>query len=477
LIWQGETDDNNDERLLIACADGNLVILNGRENIVPQRQVVIADDNILDDKQIESLKTSTKLSNDGKKEDSSDKTTTATKKKNAQFEDLGEPNGVDSVKDTASRNNVQPAVLTKQLKERNKHTFDDDDDDDNIGEDDDADSPSRNSTKNSRINEFIDDEADDDDDSSKTERGTTNKGYEIGRTTGQNKNMIDEFDNASADDDSYDGDRVKRYHGSSKNGFIMDLPECQAPFGVSSTPLDLPRRFLCWNHIGSVTLVQGTGGSEDTNVVSTRNTIDIHFTNSFSRRNITFTDNLGFILGSLGEDGAIFATDVADDDDDNDDNDNDGVLGDDYLRGLSNKTKEAVKRAQRSKKDLDKATGSTLYFNRFETFGNVRDKDWVLTLPSGERVVGCACGEGWAAAITRYVHVRLTKIPTRSKLQISDITFSCRPTRAHLSIAAVSFDCSRQEEIKVIFYGFPESLSRWLVEVDLLLSFTISASH
>jgi chromosome transmission fidelity protein 4 len=109
---------------------------------------------------------------------------------------------------------------------------------------------------------------------------------------------------------------------------------------------------------------------------------------------------MGFILGSLGEDGAIFATDVTDDDDMDGKVDNDL---DDVVNNMSEATKAAVKRSQRSREGGAKATGSTVYFHRFETFGALRDKDWYLTLPAGERALGCACGESWAAVVTRFV--------------------------------------------------------------------------
>ena len=48
-----------------------------------------------------------------------------------------------------------------------------------------------------------------------------------------------------------------------------------------------------------------------------------------------------------------------------------------------------------------KPTGSSIFFYRFETFGNIREKDWYITLPDGERVLGTASGEGWAAAMTK----------------------------------------------------------------------------
>jgi chromosome transmission fidelity protein 4 len=75
--------------------------------------------------------------------------------------------------------------------------------------------------------------------------------------------------------------------------------------------------------------------------------------------------------------------------------------------GLSEKTKDLVKRSQRSAKNINKPTGSSIYFHRFETFRSLRDKDWYLTLPSGELALGCACGEGWAAVMTSRRFLRL----------------------------------------------------------------------
>ena len=141
---------------------------------------------------------------------------------------------------------------------------------------------------------------------------------------------------------------------------------------------------MCWNHIGAITLLQGD-----------RNTVDITFTDSAYKRPISFTDNINFLLGSLGEDGGIFASDLQG----GDDSDEEGM---DDLNDLnmSERTKKAVRKSHTKRKD-GKPTGSSLFFYRFDTFGNIRDKDWYLTLPDGERVLGTACGEGWAAAMTR----------------------------------------------------------------------------
>jgi chromosome transmission fidelity protein 4 len=155
---------------------------------------------------------------------------------------------------------------------------------------------------------------------------------------------------------------------------------------------------MCWNHIGSVTLLQGESGVS-------HSSIDIDFTDSAFRRPISFTDNMGFILGSVGEDGGIFATDLNEDDDDDMDRDDENVV---EGLNMSETVKAALKKSQRKRMAKDgKAAGSSIYFNRFDTFANPRDKDWYLTLPDGERALGCACGEGWAAVITSRRFLRL----------------------------------------------------------------------
>ncbi|KAL7578377.1 hypothetical protein ACA910_012779 [Epithemia clementina (nom. ined.)] len=174
----------------------------------------------------------------------------------------------------------------------------------------------------------------------------------------------------------------------------LQLPDPQAPFAPSATPLDLPRRFLCWNHIGTITTMQSDG----------RNTINMQFHDSGFRvrPTVNFTDTMGFIMGSLGEEGGLFATDLPHDDDDDDD-DLRGVV--DGLQ-ISEQTKVALKRSRAGNKGK-KLAGSTIYFHRFETIASIRDKDWYITLDCGERVLGCACGTAWSAVITSRRFLRL----------------------------------------------------------------------
>jgi hypothetical protein len=52
-----------------------------------------------------------------------------------------------------------------------------------------------------------------------------------------------------------------------------------------------------------------------------RNTVDISFTDSAFRRPFSFTDHINFILGSLGEDGGIFASNLQQEDEQDDEMD------------------------------------------------------------------------------------------------------------------------------------------------------------
>ena len=198
------------------------------------------------------------------------------------------------------------------------------------------------------------------------------------------------FDHYSDDEDS---NSLVDHSLVPKQSTYIDTVKLQPAFSPSSTPLDLTRRFLCWNHIGSVTLLQG-----DNN----RNIIDINFADSAFKRPISFTDNINFIIGSVGESGGIFASDTKDDDEDMDGEEIDRL--DEF--NMSERTKQAVLRDQKKSarnSENSKPTGSSIFFYRFHTskLVNHKNKDWHLILPDGERVLGAACGDGWAAAMTR----------------------------------------------------------------------------
>jgi len=281
---------------------------------------------------------------------------------------------------------------------KTKHPSDLEDDDDS---DVDFSEPASSTAGNTNRVRFVDDEAAEDD-------GENDKGQDPTKETNKknpkseqaNKsNSSSPFDDNDDDEDSLADHRPAKKTLDDLDDAMADLDEDmpayrpmtsrtepavppQPVFSPSSTPLDLARRFLCWNHVGAITILHGDD----------RNTVDISFTDSAYKRPISFTDNMNFILGSLGEDGGIFATDLQMDDDD------DGSLdGLDDLN-MSESTKLAVRKSQ--KKGSNKATGSAIFFYRFETIGSLREKDWYLTLPVGERVWGAATGAGWAAVAT-----------------------------------------------------------------------------
>jgi len=142
--------------------------------------------------------------------------------------------------------------------------------------------------------------------------------------------------------------------------------------------------------MGVVTLHDDDAAGGDSN-----NLVDIAFHETAGlvaggRRPVTFTDNLGFIVGTLGEEGGMFATDLAE----NDDDDYYGGENEDDFAGLGVMSAIARKAMRRSRKAKRKAggggaRGSSVYFYRFETFGRNADMDWVMALPNVD-----ATGEG-----------------------------------------------------------------------------------
>jgi chromosome transmission fidelity protein 4 len=274
---------------------------------------------------------------------------------------------------TKMTNDVQKDVHGKAPKNSNARN-DDEDVDFSTNSDGDAVTPKQ------RVR-FLDDEADEDDVSEdKSPRESRSYGLEAGD---DGNIMVDDYDDfGNLPKPSMFQPRV--------SSVVHEIPP-QPAFSISSTPLDLSRRFLCWNHVGSITILHGDGD------LNHRNTVDINFTDSAYKRPISFTDNMNFILGSVGEDGAIFASDLQEEDDD-DDSIQENL---DDLQ-MSERTKQAVKRSHRKRSNPnDNPMGSSIFFYRFETFGTLRDKDWYLKLPDGERVLGSACGQGWAAVMTR----------------------------------------------------------------------------
>jgi chromosome transmission fidelity protein 4 len=365
MLW---TESDNKQVLHMACANGTLVNISGRNKIVPNDGL---DHKESSESLDESMDFETQppliIPSTGRKRIG---------KSNGEKDESGEQRG---------KLETQPAFAAEPGRKRIvKNTVNNDESDDDVDFETETTAAKASSKKSSS---FVADEAEEgiDDDEEDGESASA-RGKENGNYAGEDN-----------DDEDLLGEDYDGYVESRPLLQAASLPEPQPPFAPSATPLDLPRRIMCWNHLGTVSYLRDDDGI-------TRNTVDIDFTDAATRRPMTFTDNMNFILGSIGEDGAIFASDVTDDDDrEGDDDDDVGKLVDGLA--MSEKTKALVRRSHNKrmhKSDAKRSTGSNVYFHRFETFGPMRDKDWLLTLPDGERATGCACGEGWAAVITRY---------------------------------------------------------------------------
>ena len=270
-----------------------------------------------------------------------------------------------------------------------------DDEDDEDGDINDA-AVAESTDKDSGASKFIDDEAeaeDDDDVAASLNAEKDTAGQTAGGDDDDDKTepiADDDVDFGNHDDPMDFGDSGDDHLRATSN---YSLPPLQPAFAPSSTPIGDSRRILCWNHMGVLTLRPDVDNQGN-------NLVDISFHDNSGlaggRRPITFTDNVGFIVGTLGDDGGLFASDLMEDEDEDDEFDEDGLTA-----GLSEATRKAVKRARKKLNGNDSAKGSSVYFHRFETFGKPSDKDWVYALPDGERVLGCATGKGWCGVMTR----------------------------------------------------------------------------
>ena len=257
---------------------------------------------------------------------------------------------------------------------------------------------SQNIDKTKARNQFVADEAEendsDDDDKfddviESTEKNNQKETDQDAVPEGDAQNEGDQFDPAM--DDDYDDLDMNEPRGMTT---VAALPEPQAPFAPSSTPL-ARRRILCWNHHGVIT------SRERDEIDGTYRTIDFAFVDSATHRPVSFRDPYNFIIGTIGDEGGLFASDLMEDVDDDD-------IADDLLNDMSDTIKARVKKSGRKHgMKSDRATGSNIYFHRFDTFGSVKDKDWHLALPEGELVQGCASGQGWNAVVTSRRFLRM----------------------------------------------------------------------
>ncbi|KAL3912567.1 MAG: hypothetical protein SGARI_001088 [Bacillariaceae sp.] len=290
--------------------------------------------------------------------------------------------GSNATEDGVATSNTSPKRILKKDGKKSSNDSDDDDDDD-----DDIDFGGSSEAKASKGVRFVDDEADEDDDKDDDAEGKKADNDTTGSLSSPaNDEMMDDDYTKSSSDHRIESS----YFNSSRYVRKVEPQEAFSPSETNPTNEDELRRFLCWNHIGCATLLEG---EDDVN------TIDIHFTDAAFKRSISFSDDVGLVLGSIGEDGGIFASGLQDNVDDDNGTDIDGL--DDL--NMSERTKEAVRRDRKKsgKGDGDsEPKGSQVLFWKFDSIEAKRNNTWSLNLPDGEEALGVACGEGWSAVMT-----------------------------------------------------------------------------
>lgn len=172
-----------------------------------------------------------------------------------------------------------------------------------------------------------------------------------------------EEEEPAPEDDDHDGDRHDR--ASMADVALVQVPHMQGPFLPSSSPLDATKRYLVWSLVGNI-VSQNLGD---------HNVIEIEFADA-SRRPIRFTDHYRFIMGSIAEDGAIFASAA--------------------FSGAD---------ADRREDEEDEEEHSTVFFRPFANYST--KNQWLFTLPKGEGALSVAVGMRWAAVATTRQWVRL----------------------------------------------------------------------
>ena len=375
ILWH-QDEEKKEECLYLALQNGTMMTILGRDNIIPKEAKRLASQNI-DEKEHEK---DTMESNQDSQRSFGD--------------DLDDDAGLETQPPEDRTKDENKSYDEYDMDDYDNH---DDDDDDNDDDGDNLDNPPK-----SDKNQFVADEAEE---NTKNHAGDDDESHfddiiaQSSNAQDSQKQMVSDQVSSTARqvddipvDNELENDVAQDYFDRNDNLKLDDAASVgsivrpQNAFTPSSTPYG-SRTILCWNHIGVITLRHDIESS-----------IDIDFTDVMANRPIRFRDNMQFVMGSLGDEGAIFATDLLDDlDDDIDDNVRDALDG---LNGMSEATKNVVKRSERRSGKI-RATGSCVYFHRFDTFGPLKNKDWFVTLHDGEKVISCATGNGWNAVATR----------------------------------------------------------------------------
>eukprot|EP01041_Mallomonas_annulata_P002297 gene2297-4467_t len=180
-------------------------------------------------------------------------------------------------------------------------------------------------------------------------------------------------DEEDEDEDNIDDimdDDIARLNALSAVRTPVVVHALQSPFQPSSTVLDdKKRRYLAWNHVGTIVLREE----------SLSNRIEIKFSNvGGSNKQEAFSDMYGFTMGALSYEGALFASDP----------------------------EEPETEDQREDPNRP---GSVVYYKAFPGQKTVMgvNEDFTVTLPREEAAQAVAVGAGWTAVATSKRFLRI----------------------------------------------------------------------
>ena len=198
------------------------------------------------------------------------------------------------------------------------------------------------------------------------------------------QDVMEEEDYYEGDETADDGMVKAVIHELKKTNALNPQIKLQGPFQPSTTkPDERNRRYLCWNHVGNITF------RED--VIENR--IEIRFTDSSLNRNEAFADRDGFIMGSLGFDGAAFASEA-------------------------DEKPLPIPGEEENEKDKKSTRGSTLLYHAFPGNNHLLgiNENFRITLSDYEAIQCLAVGKGFIAVATSK---KLLRIFSSTGLEVS----------------------------------------------------------
>jgi chromosome transmission fidelity protein 4 len=168
------------------------------------------------------------------------------------------------------------------------------------------------------------------------------------------------------DDDYYSRAAKRLIRNPAAEQFLM-----QQPFQPGKTSFQSKRCYLTWNLVGAITSVE---------MDKFNHGVEIQFTDSSKHKPVKILDRYNFQFAALGENGAIFASQI----------------------------EKCYKEDGTTQKAGEEGTRpSAIYFKTFNGWTTSSDSDWNFHLPRDENVVTVGCTLTYAAAATDKQLVRI----------------------------------------------------------------------